>query len=115
MTRRMVKAAWAALGVCLVGGTLAGMLAWVGPPVSRCIGPCRSYSTLLDVAASCSGLQSSRSTGRGPADPARERKQGLTGPSHERALMPCNSGKHADRLVHEGLRPVRAPLLLQTR
>lgn len=51
MTRRMVRAAWAALGVCLIGGAIAGVLAWLGPPSQPLHRALQELSTLLDVAA----------------------------------------------------------------
>lgn len=51
MTRRMVRAAWVALGLCLIGGATAGILAWAGPPSQPLHRALQELSTLLDVAA----------------------------------------------------------------
>jgi len=51
MTRRAVRIAWVAVGICLGLGLLAGLLTYVGPPDQPWHKAMREVSTLLDVAA----------------------------------------------------------------
>ncbi|MGE3229106.1 MAG: hypothetical protein AB7J30_06680 [Hyphomicrobium sp.] len=51
MTRRAVRIAWIGVGLCLVVGLVASVLALVGPPDQPWTKSLRELSTLLDVAA----------------------------------------------------------------
>jgi hypothetical protein len=51
MTRRAIRIAWVGVGLCLVAGVIAGVLALLGPPDQPLTQGLRELSTLLDVAA----------------------------------------------------------------
>jgi hypothetical protein len=51
MTRRAVRIAWVATGVCLAVGVLASLFMWLGPPDQPWQRAMQELSTLVDVAA----------------------------------------------------------------
>jgi hypothetical protein len=51
MTRRAVRIAWVATGVCLAIGMLASLFMWLGPPDRPWQQVLRELSSLVDVAA----------------------------------------------------------------
>ncbi len=51
MTKRAIRIAWVGVGLCLVIGVVAGVLALLGPPDQPWNRSLRELSTLMDVAA----------------------------------------------------------------
>ena len=51
MTRRTVRIAWVATGVCLAIGAAASVIMWLGPPDRPWQQALRELSSLVDVAA----------------------------------------------------------------
>lgn len=51
MTRRTVRIAWALIGLCLLVGLVASIVAYVGPPDQPWHRALQELSTLVDVAA----------------------------------------------------------------
>ena len=51
MTRRTIRIAWGLIGLCLLIGTIASVVVYVGPPDQPWHRALQELSTLVDVAA----------------------------------------------------------------